>query len=104
MSDLSFKVAKRRTQPITFDIEGDERVYSFVPPKTAAMVLPMLQNAENEMVAAKAAFDWLDQGLSREDAEHLEARLRDADDDFDFTQLEQIVLGLVEMSGGRPTT
>jgi hypothetical protein len=103
MADLSFKVAKRVTDTITFDLEGDEHVYSFVPPKQAAMVLPML-DADSDMEAARAAFAWLDTGMSEDDRAHMEARLRDPKDDFDIPTLEEIVEGLVEAVSGRPTT
>ena len=71
MSDLTFRTARRRTEPITFTVEGDDYVYNFMPPKTAAMVLPMLDNAENGLMATKAAFEWLDKGLSPEDQERI---------------------------------
>ena len=104
MSDLSFKVAKRRAKPITFDIEGEDHEYSFTPPKTAEMVLPMMEQADNQLASAREAFAWLDKGLSKADAERIEARLRDPKDDFDIAQLEEIVVGLVELIGARPTT
>jgi hypothetical protein len=104
MTDLTFKVAKRRIEPITFSIEGSDHVYSFTPPKTAAMVLPMMESAENGLKATKAAFEWLDQGLSTEDQDHMSNRLRDPEDDFDVSELEDIVVGLVEAIGARPTT
>lgn len=103
MSDLSFKVAQRRTDPITFDLEGDEHVYSFVPPKQADMVLPML-NAGDDMAAARAAFAWLDNGLSDEDQERITARLKDKDDNLDIDIIEEVVTGLVERVSARPTT
>lgn len=103
MADLSFKVAKRRTDAITFDLEGDKHEYSFVPPKQADMVLPML-DAENDLMAAKAAFEWLDNGMSEEDRAHLAARLRDPKDDLDIDTVEEVVTALVEKTGGRPTT
>jgi hypothetical protein len=103
VSDLSFKVAKRRRDAITFDLEGNDRVYSFTPPKSADMVIPMLE-AETEMIAAKAAFDWLDQGLSEDDRAHIAARLRDQDDDLDIDTVEEVVAALVERVSGRPTT
>jgi hypothetical protein len=104
MADLSFKVGHRSKEPITFDIEGKKREYKFTPPKQAEMILPMLQNAENELMAAKAAFEWLDKGMSEEDIAHMEARLKDPEDDFDIPHLEEIVTGLVEAVGARPTT
>jgi hypothetical protein len=103
MADLSFKVAVRRTEAITFDLEGSAHVYSFVPPKQADMILPMLDNADNDLAAAKAAFDWLDNGMSKEDQEHMAARLRDPKDNLDIDTVEEVVSGLVEYVSGRPT-
>lgn len=103
MADLTFDVAPRRKDPITFDLGGDKHVYTFAPPKQASMVLKVL-DSESDIGAAKAAFQWLDEGLSEEDQQHLEARLRDPEDDLDFDVLEDIVTGLVEKVSGRPTT
>ena len=104
MTDLTFKVAKRRHVPITFTVEGDEHVYNFMAPKTASMVLPMMESAENGLLATKAALDWLDKGLSQEDQDRISNRLKDPEDDFDVEALEDVVLGLVEAVGARPTT
>src|SRR5687767_5682719 len=104
MAELSFKVGHRSKEPITFDIEGSDHEYTFTPPKQAEMILPMMQNAENELMAAKAAFGWLDKGMSQEDIARMEARLKDPEDDFDIPHLEDIVAGLVEAVGARPTT
>jgi hypothetical protein len=103
VSDLSFKARKRDRSPVSFDIEGDKHTYEFKPPKTAKMVVPML-DSDNDLDAAKAFFGWLDEGLSEEDREHLLARLRDDEDDLDFEDLEDIVEGIVEEVSGRPTT
>jgi hypothetical protein len=103
MSDLSFKVAKRDRTPITFEIDGDDHIYTFKPPKQAAMVLNVMA-AMDDVGAARAAFGWLDKGMSEEDRAHLEARLRDEEDDIDFDVLEDIVTDLVEKVSGRPTT
>jgi hypothetical protein len=103
-TDLSFKVAKRRREPITFDLEGSDHVYTFDAPKQAFLVLPMI-GAEDDLNAAKAAFEWLDKGLSEEDRAHLEARFRDPEDDLDVDVLEDVIEKLVERAGGgRPTT
>lgn len=102
MADLEFKVAKKRRDPITFTLEGKKHEYTFDPPKQADMVLPML-DSDSDLDAAKAAFAWLDKGMSEEDRAHLTARLRDDSDDLDFEDLEAIVEGLVERQSGRPT-
>ena len=103
MADLTFKVPKRNTEPVTFDLEGDKREYVFTPPKQADMVLPMLES-ENDLGAAKAAFAWLDEGLSKEDSDHITARLKNKDDDLDIDAIEEVVTGLVEHVSARPTT
>jgi len=103
VSDLSFKASKKDRSPLTFDIDGDKYQYTFTPPKTAAMVMPML-DSDNDLDAAKAFFAWLDKGLDEEDRDHLLARLNNDTDDLDFDDLEDIVEGIVEAVSGRPTT
>jgi hypothetical protein len=107
VSDLSFKVAARRRTPITFDLGGDDHVYTFLPPKQAGVFMPMLDAANDDaasMSAARAAFKWLDDGLGKEDQDHIEARLRDEDDDLDFDTLGEVINGLMEKVSGRPTS
>lgn len=103
MADLSIKVGKRNTDPITFDFEGSAHTYTFVPPKQAEMVLPMLES-DSDLVAAKSAFAWLDTGLSEEDRKHLSDRLKDPSDNLDFPHIEEVVAALVERTADRPTT
>jgi hypothetical protein len=102
-TDLSFKVAARDSSTITFDLEGDKHVYSFEPPKQALMVLPAI-NGGSDLAAAKAAFDWLDEGLSEEDQKHMRDRLMDKEDNLDIDSVEEVVGALVEYISGRPTT
>lgn len=102
-TDLTFKVAPRRREAITFSIDGSQHVYTFQPPKQAALVMPVI-DASDDLEAARATFAWLDQGLSEEDQDHLAARLRDPEDDLDTNVLEDIVESLVERVSGRPTT
>lgn len=98
MSDaLAFETAKRRRDTITFTLDGD--TYHFTPPKKAGMVLEVSEGG-NEV---KALFDWLDDGLPTEEAEYLENRLRDPDDDLDVDTLTEVVAGLLEKVSGRPT-
>jgi len=104
MADLSFRVATRRREVITFTLDGDEHEYKFNPPKVASMVMPLLEVKATDIDAARAAFDWLDRGMSQEDQDHLTARLRNEEDDLDFDIIEDIVEGLIEKVGGRPTT
>ena len=85
-------------------IEGSDHEYTFTPPKTAELVLPMLDDDADDMAAAKAAFSWLEEGMSKADAAHLLSRLQDKEDDLDFEILQDVVEGLTEKVAGRPTT
>lgn len=100
---LEFTTAKRRTEPIKFTLDGDE--YTFVPPKTASMLLPVLDVESNDRDSAyvKAALDWLENGLPTEQAAKLESRLRDPEDDLDIDTLDSIIQKLAEEAAGRPT-
>jgi hypothetical protein len=105
VADLSFKVAKRNQTPITFEIEGEDYTYSFVPPKQAVAFMPVIDGgSDNEMVMAKAGFDWLDQGLSEEDRKRIRDRMMDPKDDLDIEAVSEIIEGLIEAEAGRPTT
>jgi hypothetical protein len=105
MPNKQFTTAKRRTKPIVFDLDGD--TYHFTAPKTAGMVLTVIDNGEagdaNSPFAAKATLDWLSQGLPDEENARLIERLRDPKDDFDFPDLGPIIEYLVEQATGNPT-
>ena len=104
MTDLSFKVATRRREPVTFELGGDDHVYSFLAPKQAEMILPILDTDGSELDAARASFKWLDNGLSESDRKRIEMRLRDKADNLDFDTLSEVVRGLMEFVSGRPTS
>ena len=99
---LEFKTAKRRIDPINFTLDG--RAMTFIPPKSAVMVLPVIDNAADETAILRATFDWLGEGLGEDDIAFLLNRLRDKEDDLDIDGLGEIVQGLGEEIAGRPTT
>lgn len=102
-ADLSFEIAPRRKEAITFTLGGDTHKYAFTPPKKAAMITVMM-SATSDLEAAKGAFGWLDDGLSTEDRDKIAARLKDPEDDLDIDTIEQVVSALVERTTGRPTS
>lgn len=108
MADLEFDIAKRRTDPITFTLGSDKHLYSFNPPKSAVMMMPILEpnpdKAQGNLDLTRATFDWLGDGLSEEDNERIKARLKDPKDDLDVDTLGKVVEGLSEKVAGRPTT
>lgn len=116
MTDLQFQVAKRRTQPITFTLGVEpgekvtkeaEHVYSFTPPKTAMMMMPMLdaEDGMSDLEMTKATFDWLGEGLGKADMERIKKRLRDPKDGLDIDTLGEVIQGLSEkINGDRPST
>ena len=97
-ASMEFTTAKRRVEPITFKIDGEE--FSFAPPKTAPAMFAMFDGSPE----AKVTFDWLGDGLPEEQNDRLIARLKDPKDDFDVQNLEVIVKWLMEKVSGRPTT
>lgn len=133
MADLEFEVAKRRTKPITFSLGGgnalltpaveadeeagvegqaevrgaDDHEYSFVPPKSALMLMPVIDGSAggDGLAVTKATFDWLGDGLSLEDQKRINDRLKDGKDDLDIDTVSEVIKALSERaSGGRPTT
>jgi hypothetical protein len=139
MADMEFDVAKRRNEPITFTLGGemllepgedevvaigdgdgkaakpevrgkDDHVYHFEPPKSAVMLMPILEVDTTNGTGSvgvdmtKATFDWLGQGLSLEDRTRVINRLRDPKDDLDVDSLSDVVQGLSARVAGRPTS
>lgn len=107
MSDIVVEVSPRRTEPITFEIQGGEdpvtgenHVYTFNPPKVAPVVLDMYDSPD-EMV--RILFDWLGEGMSEDDNKILLSRLRDSDDDFEIYSLRQLLDGIISKVSARPT-
>lgn len=133
MADLEFEVAKRRTKPITFALGGDNALlekaieadeeagvegkaevrgrdnheYTFTPPKSALMLMPVIDGSSDGdgLAVTKATFDWLGDGLSLEDQKRINDRLKDNKDDLDIDTVSEVIKALSERaSGGRPTT
>lgn len=100
---MEFTTAKRRLDPIPFTLDG--RDFSFVPPKSALMVMPVLDaDADDANAETRATFDWLGAGLADGDVEYLKGRLRDLEDDFDIDDLSAVIEYLTKTIAGRPTT
>ena len=101
---LQFKTAARRAEPIEFVL--DDEAYTFIPPKTALMLMPgvFASGADAGMAMTRATFDWLSAGLPEDQNDRLIARLRDPEDDFDIDNLTEIISALTEQTTGRPTT
>lgn len=132
MSDLEFDVRPRNTAPITFRLGGNtllepareanpetgegareaiygpaEHEYVFTPPKNAIMLMPLMGGSDAQVAGlglTKATYDWLGEGLSKEDNERIIARLRDPKDDLDAPDLEKVVEALADRVVKRPTS
>lgn len=112
-ADMAFSVKRRRVQPITFSIGGrrgdgseDPYVYEFTPPKNVVMSMGLVERNSrfSETEAMQGLFDWLNAGLSDEDADRIVDRLKDPEDDFDVPDLTDIIQSLQERAAGRPST
>lgn len=102
VDNLEFNTAKKRRDPITFTLDGEE--YTFNPPKSAFMMLPLMLGQGDDTLAVKQMFDWLDKGLPKPQVQKLIRRLKDDKDDFDVDDLDALVAKLMETVSGRPTT
>lgn len=112
MVNIDFTPKKRKAvEPITFTLglesdqkEGDSpHVYSFQPPKQAAMFLPVITSGGSDSALITGPIQWLTEGLSEEDTERIMDRLRDPEDDLDFEFLQGVINQLVAQSSKRPT-
>ena len=100
-----FTTAKNRHKPIEFTLDGED--YVFTPPKLARMTADLFGFGDDDEAqdgVAKAAMDWLSDGLPEEQRERIISRLRDPDDDFDVPDLTDIIKWLVSKVSGRPST
>jgi len=97
----TFKVAPKNRQPIEFAFEDENYTYVFTPPKTAGIVLAVVEGGTDE---AQAAFNWLSDGLPEDQNAHLIARLKDPKDALDIEDIGPMVEGLLEEIGDRPTS
>lgn len=92
--------AKART---AIEFELDEVKYTFTPPKSAAMMMPLLEGSNDDMGVVRAGLDWMKQGLDDEQYAAIVNRLKDPKDDFDLEDFEAITEWLVEqVSNERP--
>lgn len=97
---LEFTSAKKRKEVIEFTLDGE--LYHFTPHKTASVVLALLGGDQTAQV--KETFDWLSDGLPDEESQRIIDKLKDPDDEFDITDLTDVIRGLQEEIAGRPTT
>lgn len=86
----------------------DDHEYKFNPPKNAVMLMPIFDRDKDDdemgIGLTRSTFDWLGDGLSEDDNQRILRRLRDSKDDLDTDTLNQVIEGLSEQVGGRPTT
>ena len=126
---VAFKIAvqRRNDEPIAFDLGGE--VYHFAPPKESAEMMA-LRTMDIEAIAngmrlgddgidptnpdhldivsasvnyQKHQYDWLEAGLSAEEAQRIEERLRDQQDGLTPAHLDEAMSKLQEVIAGRPT-
>ena len=112
-ADMAFSVKKRKVTPITFSLGGrrgdgteDPYIYEFRAPKGVVAAMGLVEkNAKfTEAEAMQGLFNWLNEGLTDEEADRIVARLKDPGDDLDISDLTDVVQALQERAAGRPST
>lgn len=102
MAHKDFTSPKRKTDPITFTLDGDPHEYSLTPQKLAGPFLEMYEGGSDADVEG-AGYDWFLGGLSEEDKARILAKLGNAEDDFDLITLGEVIRWAMEQSAGFPT-
>lgn len=100
---LTYTSSRRRSEPIEFELDGD--TYTFTPPKTTTLVLPILGVGDEdrlEVETLKGVLDWLGGGLPKDQEERIEKRLRDPRDDLDLDVVVGIAYDLLKKVAGAP--
>ena len=113
-----------RRKPIKFVVKGKDpddedaaRELAWRPQKLSAMMFGAgLLDGDTDIFsgdetaqasagskATKAMLDWFANGLPDEDEDWLIGRLKDPDDWFDFSHLNEITKALIGLMSGRPT-
>jgi hypothetical protein len=97
-----YKSKPRERKVVEFNL--DDRKIVFTAPKDSSLVLPLVTGSGNaEIAQVQVMFNWLSEGLSEEDNDHIISRLQDSDDDFDLPLLQEIVEDLIAEVVDRPT-
>lgn len=101
---LDYTTKKRKKIVIEFKIDGED--YHFTAPKSAGMVLPVLKEKITNagLTSLQAEFNWLNDGLPKQEAARLLKKLEDPEDDFDWPDLENVTAWVMkQVNKGRPT-
>lgn len=98
---------KAKEQP-TIEFELDGRRMVFKTPKRAGLIASVvnsvgLDSRVTDSDSTRDLLNWLGEGLSEEDAEHVLGRLQDPEDDFDLADINEIAKYLLGQSSNRPT-
>lgn len=117
--------AELHRKPLKFVVKGkdpddeeQERTLRWRPQKLAAMMFgtglldgadSLFDGTEQEQASAgakatKGLLDWFAGGLDDDDEDYLIGRLRDGNDWFDFSHLNEITKQLIAVMSDRPTT
>lgn len=102
--EFTTKANRRKNPAIPFTLDGEK--FSFKPPKDSLLALAFMQasnHGEESAQAVKALFDYLDAGLSEEQAERIRHRLGDPKDNLDLETLGHIMRSLITEVAQRPT-
>jgi len=107
MAAKTFQSGRGKKKPIPFAIDEDE--YVFTPPKVATIATDLFDDLDSDdetraTSSARAAFDWLSNGLPEKQAERIKTRLKDPDDDLDLPDIVEVIKWLLGKVSGRPTT
>lgn len=102
----TFETKAKEAKIVEFALDGREM--TFTTPKRAGLIASVVNNIglDGRAVDTDSTRDllnWIGEGLSEEDAEHILGRLKDPADDFDLADVNEIAKHLLAQSSNRPT-
>lgn len=105
-SAKSFTTEKKEQKTVEFDLDG--RLIKFTFPKRAGLIMSVvnsvgLDSRNLDTDSTRDLLNWLGSGMSEEDAEHILGRLKDEDDDFDLSDVNDIAKWLLGQGSNRPS-
>lgn len=98
MAEKQQREREGRIREVPFTVDGRDMV--FTDPGTEQQLQLDILDAQNDFDRMQMTFDWFGEGLTEEDNEYLQSRLRDPEDSFNLGMLDSLLSGITERLAG----
>lgn len=102
----TFETKIKEQKVVEFEIDG--RSIIFTTPKKAGLIASVVNNVgldsrNLDTDSTRDLLNWLGEGMSEEDADWILERLKDPDDDFDLSDVNEVAKYILGQASNRPT-